>query len=49
MKRLVLNHLIPADDPEIGGADWEVAVRKSWVGDLTIARDGFVVGLEAKT
>ncbi|MET3582289.1 ribonuclease BN (tRNA processing enzyme) [Mesorhizobium robiniae] len=42
--RLVLNHLIPADDPEIGEADWIVAVRKTWAGDLTIARDGLVVG-----
>ncbi|MER8425057.1 MBL fold metallo-hydrolase [Mesorhizobium sp. M0923] len=46
VKRLVLNHLIPADDPEIGEADWIAAVRKTWAGDLTIARDGLVVGLE---
>jgi ribonuclease BN (tRNA processing enzyme) len=43
--RLVLNHLIPADDPEIGEVDWIAAVRKTWAGDLTIARDGLVVGL----
>ncbi len=41
--RLVLNHLIPADDPEIGEADWIAATRKSWSGALTIARDGLVV------
>jgi ribonuclease BN (tRNA processing enzyme) len=45
VKRLVINHLIPADDPEIGEADWIAAVRKTWAGDLTIARDGLVVGL----
>lgn len=45
VKRLVLNHLIPADDPEIGEADWIAAVRKTWSGDLTIARDGLVVEL----
>jgi ribonuclease BN (tRNA processing enzyme) len=45
VKRLVLNHLIPADDPEIGEADWITAVRKTWAGDLTIARDGLVVEL----
>lgn len=45
VKRLVLNHLIPADDPEIGETDWTAAVRKTWAGDLTIARDGLVVGL----
>lgn len=43
--RLVLNHLIPADDPGIGEADWIAAVRKSWAGALTIARDGLVVTL----
>ncbi|PBB18927.1 MBL fold metallo-hydrolase [Mesorhizobium sp. WSM4313] len=43
--RLVLNHLIPADDPAIGEDDWIDAVRKTWSGDLTIARDGLVVGL----
>jgi ribonuclease BN (tRNA processing enzyme) len=45
VKRLVLNHLIPADDSEIGEADWIAAVRKTWAGDLTIARDGLVVEL----
>ncbi len=41
--RLVLNHLIPADDPAIGAADWVAATRKSWAGALTIASDGLVV------
>ena len=45
VKRLVLNHLIPADDSEIGEADWIAAVRKTWAGDLTIACDGLVVEL----
>ncbi|SFO53811.1 Ribonuclease BN, tRNA processing enzyme [Mesorhizobium sp. NFR06] len=45
VKRLVLNHLIPADDPAVGETDWTAAVRKTWAGDLTIARDGLVVGL----
>lgn len=43
--RLVLHHLIPADDAEIGETDWIAAVRKTWAGDLTIARDGLVVDL----
>jgi ribonuclease BN (tRNA processing enzyme) len=47
VKRLVLNHLIPADDAEIGEADWVAAVRKTWAGDLTIARDGLVVELSS--
>lgn len=44
--RLVLNHLIPADDPGIGPADWERAVRESWSGKLSIASDGLVVPLD---
>lgn len=41
--RLVLNHLIPADDPQICEDDWVRAVRKSWSGALTIGADGRVV------
>jgi len=41
--RLVLHHLIPADDPAIGPADWERAVRETWSGPLTIGRDGLLV------
>jgi ribonuclease BN (tRNA processing enzyme) len=48
VRRLVLNHLIPADDPSIGEADWIKAVRKTWPGDLTIARDGLVVRLSGE-
>jgi ribonuclease BN (tRNA processing enzyme) len=43
--RLVLNHLIPADDPEIEETDWIDAVRETWSGDLTIGSDGLVVPL----
>ncbi len=44
---LVLHHLIPADDPQIGDEDWIAAVRKSWLGNLTIGRDGLVVPFAA--
>ena len=43
VRHLVLNHLIPADDPLLGEADWIAAARKSWSGALTIGRDGLVV------
>ncbi len=46
VRHLVLNHLIPVDDAQIGEADWIAAVRKTWAGALTIARDGLVVGLD---
>jgi ribonuclease BN (tRNA processing enzyme) len=45
VRELVLNHLIPADDPSIGEADWIAAARKTWAGALTIACDGLVVAL----
>lgn len=41
--RLVLHHLIPADDLAIGPADWEGAVRETWSGPLTIGCDGLLV------
>ena len=43
--RLVLNHLIPADDPAVTPAHWESAARETWQGPLTIARDGLLVEL----
>lgn len=42
---LVLNHLIPADDPAFGLADWEKAVRTTWSGQLTVGRDGLSLPL----
>ena len=46
---LVLNHLIPADDPDIGEADWIDATRATWNGRLTIGRDGLDVPINEKT
>ncbi|HWK67547.1 MAG TPA: MBL fold metallo-hydrolase [Rhizobiaceae bacterium] len=45
VRHLVLHHLIPADDPEIGDEQWVHAVRTTWAGRLTIGRDGLVVPL----
>ena len=44
--RLVLHHLIPADDPDFTRADWERAVRQTWEGPLTVPVDGTVIELE---
>ncbi len=41
--RLVLNHLIPADDPEFGPEDFERAAREEWSGPLTIGSDGLEI------
>jgi ribonuclease BN (tRNA processing enzyme) len=43
VKRLALNHMIPADDPEFTEQDWRVAVAETWQGDLTIGRDGLEI------
>jgi len=43
VKRLVLNHLIPADDPAFTGAHWRAALAPVWSGDLVIGRDGLVI------
>ena len=43
---LVLNHLIPADDPQIGEAEWREALAGTWSGPLTVGRDGLVVALD---
>lgn len=48
VRHLVINHLIPADDPGIGEADWEAALRKTWPGRLTIGRDGLVVPISGE-
>lgn len=45
VRHLVLHHLIPADDPEIGELQWIDAVRATWTGRLTIGRDGLIVPL----
>lgn len=45
VKHLVLHHLIPADDPQFGEADWIKALDGKWDGGLTVGRDGLVIPL----
>ena len=47
VRHLVLHHLIPADDPRFGRADWEAAIRRTWSGPLTIPSDGERIELSA--
>lgn len=42
---LVLNHLVPADDPQITEADWARELSATWDGPLTIGRDGLSLPL----
>jgi ribonuclease BN (tRNA processing enzyme) len=42
---LIVNHLVPADDPQVTEADWAAAVRTTYAGELTVAHDGLVVPL----
>lgn len=41
--KLVLNHLVPADDPDFSESDWKAEVSKTWNGPVTIGRDGLVI------
>ena len=43
--RLVLTHLVPADDPRFGQAEWEDAVAATWSGPVSVGRDGLEIGL----
>jgi ribonuclease BN (tRNA processing enzyme) len=40
VRRLVLHHLIPADDPAFTGRDWLDAVASVWDGPVTVGWDG---------
>lgn len=42
---LVLNHLVPADDPDFGEADWQDEVSKTWNGTVIVGRDGLRIPL----
>jgi ribonuclease BN (tRNA processing enzyme) len=39
VKKLVLSHLVPADDPNVTEKVWTDAVRETWKGDLVVAHD----------
>ncbi len=43
VKRLVLNHLIPADDPDVRPEHWRAAIADTWNGALDVGRDGLVI------
>ncbi len=45
VKRLVLNHLVPADDPETLPAHWVAEVCRSYAGRLDVAHDGLRIVL----
>jgi ribonuclease BN (tRNA processing enzyme) len=45
VKHLVINHMVPADDPAITPAHWEAAIRATWDGPLSIGLDGARIAL----
>jgi ribonuclease BN (tRNA processing enzyme) len=45
VKKLVLSHLTPADDPNVTAQVWADAVRQTWSGDLVVAHDGLEIAL----
>ena len=42
---LILNHLVPADDPAFSDADWQSAIAPNWTGPMTVATDGLCISL----
>lgn len=40
---LVLNHLIPADDPALTHAHWQDALRATWDGPLSVGHDAMTI------
>lgn len=43
--RLVLNHLIPADDPAFNETHWRAALAETFSGELIVGRDGLSIPL----
>ncbi|HBF32789.1 MBL fold metallo-hydrolase [Rhizobium sp.] len=41
--RLVLNHLIPADDPDFTESHWRKALAPTWSGELIVGKDGLSI------
>lgn len=48
VRALALNHLVPADDPELSEDDWVRAARMSWDGPLFVGRDGMRIMMKRK-
>jgi ribonuclease BN (tRNA processing enzyme) len=36
---LVLNHLVPADDPAVSDTDWIAGIRRHFAGEVSVGRD----------
>ena len=43
--QLVLNHLVPSDDPVFSESDWKAALTKTWSGPVTVGKDGLCIPL----
>jgi len=44
---LVLNHLIPADDPAFNDDNWHAAISRHWDGPTIVGKDGMKISLSA--
>ena len=40
---LVLNHLVPVDDPDINDSDWIESMSGIWDGKVTLGYDGLEI------
>ena len=48
VKKLVLSHLVPADDPSVTEQSWIDAVRGDYDGPVVVARDGMRIDVATK-
>lgn len=45
MKKLVLSHFVPADDPLVTDDVWRKAVGDQYKGPIVVGRDGMEINL----
>ena len=46
--RLVLNHMVPVDDPAFSDADWLAETARYWDGEIIVGKDGLIIPLPGR-
>lgn len=46
VRRLIVNHLVPADDPDVTDDHWRASVASTFSGRIDIAHDGMTVEIQ---
>ncbi|MNJ01832.1 ribonuclease Z [compost metagenome] len=45
VKKLVLSHFVPADDPALTDDVWRTSVAKTFDGEIVVGKDGMEIDL----